>query len=60
MNTIQYFCLETADDTTLLKKLFVAFLSINQFRRVGLNFFVGFMTGTPRGSPLMFLRRSWG
>ena len=41
------------------KKLFVAFLGINQFDQVGLRFvLVGFITGTPKSSPKVVLWRS--
>ena len=36
----------------------VAFLGINKYRRVGLRLCVGFMSGTPKGSPKVVLWRS--
>ena len=46
-------------ETSLLNKLFVAFLGINQFRWVGLRYVCWFMSGTPKGSAEVVLRRSW-
>ena len=42
------------------KNFFMAFLGINQFRRVGLRFVLVFITGTPKGSPKVVFKEKPG